>query len=145
MKYQKPAKVKKGEKAIPKIDGDDVDLKEKLKNCRKVDFPFITPSVGAQSFGWRSAGQNGTESALKFLEPYSTHFFGDKTKMFLDSTQVVAVPDGKIGGKIMTLEAEKQILKHAECYRTLKDIIPIVKRYLMLSQALQIQRAVTLL
>jgi len=78
-------------------------------NKKLIRFNFIAPNIGSQSFGWRSAGQKKTESVLKFKEPYSTYFYESGAEMFLNSDQVVAVPTGKISGKVMTLEEKKQL------------------------------------
>jgi hypothetical protein len=74
---------------------------------KNTQFDFFVPTAGARSFGWRSKGEK-TEEVLKFKEPYSTYFYSDESELFLDSDQVVADPNGNIGGKIMTLDTAKQ-------------------------------------
>jgi hypothetical protein len=75
---------------------------------KKVIFDFYCPEVGSRSFGWRSVGAERTEGVIKFKEPYSTYFYDSPAEMFLDSDQVVAVSEGHIAGKILTLEPERQ-------------------------------------
>lgn len=94
---------------------DDLDKKSLRLN-------FACPSVSARSFGWWQV-KGDLESVTKFKEPYSTYFHKGGAEMFLDSDQVVAMPDGHIGGKVQALETDKQI-EYAE-----KVIKPILIQY----------------
>lgn len=69
---------------------------------------FSCPDVGSASFGWRG-DLDKNESAVKFKEPYSTYFYKSKGDLLINSDQVVALDDGYISGKILTLEHSKQI------------------------------------
>ncbi|MFA6097023.1 MAG: hypothetical protein WC788_05340 [Candidatus Paceibacterota bacterium] len=90
---------------------------------RDINTNFICPTVGSFSFGWRGGKKDEKESTLKFKEAYSTYFCKGGVNLFLDSDQVVTSPKGHIGGKILTLENEKQRL-YAE-----KVIKPILIEY----------------
>ncbi len=68
---------------------------------------YISPSVSSVSFGYRQAGKK-EESVVKFREPYSTYFYDDPAHIFLHADQIVAVPQGALSGKILTLPAQKQ-------------------------------------
>ncbi len=87
---------------------------------KKYEFPFVCAPIDSQNFGWRSRGPRSEESVMKFKEPYSTYFYTDNAELFLDANQVVASPDGSIGGKIMTLETTMQT-QYAE--RVLKPML----------------------
>ncbi|MFA6587933.1 MAG: hypothetical protein WCT08_02590 [Patescibacteria group bacterium] len=105
-------KIKLGQVGQP----DDFDGKT-------IAFNFAIPSTGAQSFGWRSRGEKGSESVLKFKEPYSTYFYQGGAELFLNSDQVVAVPEGQIAGKILALDINQQ-QEYAE-----KVVKPILVHY----------------
>lgn len=68
---------------------------------------YVPAAVASSSFGYRHAGVN-QEGSLKFREPYSTYFTDSPQSVFLDSDQVVALPEGFLSGKILTLPASKQ-------------------------------------
>lgn len=91
-------------------------------NKKSLQLNFACPSVGARSFGWWQVKGN-LESVAKFKEPYSTYFHKGGAEMFLDSDQVVAVPNRHIGGKVQALETDKQI-EYAE-----KVVKPILVQY----------------
>lgn len=104
----------------------NIDRKvEASKEVKKSDMilNFSCPDVGSASFGWRGVDEK-KESTIKFKEPYSTYFYESHQDLLIDSDQVVALGDGYISGKIMTLESAKQI-DYAE-----KVIKPMLKHYL---------------
>lgn len=104
----------------------NIDRKiEANKEVKKSDMilNFSCPDVGSASFGWRGADEK-KESTIKFKEPYSTYFYESHQDLLIDSDQVVALGDGYISGKIMTLENSRQT-EYAE-----KVIKPMLKHYL---------------
>lgn len=96
-----------------------------MPNLAKIPFElnFCSSSAGSQSFGWRTSKKNAKEEIMRFKEPYSTYFYKDNAEIFLKGDQVEAVPKGKIGGKIQTMEQEKQV-EYAK-----KVIKPILVQY----------------
>ncbi|MDP3740796.1 MAG: hypothetical protein Q8R08_00535 [bacterium] len=70
-------------------------------------YDFVCPAITSQSFGWRQAGSK-QEGKVNFKEPYSTYFYHEGAEIFLNSDQVVAVPDGQIAGKVLALNPSKQ-------------------------------------
>lgn len=68
---------------------------------------YISPSVSSASFGYRQAGKK-EESVVKFREPYSTYFYDNPAHIFLHADQIVAIPQGALSGKILTLPVQKQ-------------------------------------
>jgi len=114
---------KKMHETISKIKCEK-EIRSMLEVERKdIEVNFVCPTMGSFSFGWRGTKKDEKESALKFKEAYSTYFCKGGANMFLDSDQVVASPKGHIGGKILTLENEKQRI-YAE-----KVIKPILIEY----------------
>jgi hypothetical protein len=104
----------------------NIDRKVEVnKEVKKSDMilNFSCPDVGSASFGWRGADEK-KESTIKFKEPYSTYFYESHQDLLIDSDQVVALGDGYISGKIMTLENSKQI-DYAE-----KVVKPMLEHYL---------------
>ena len=88
---------------------------------RETEFNFLCPPVSAQSFGLEDIGGMRKSNVLKFKEPYSTYFVNrEGVDLFLDSDQVVAAPEGNIGGKILTLSEGNQ-RKYAE--KVLKPLL----------------------
>lgn len=70
-------------------------------------YPFAVPKTTGQSFGWTEAGAKQVERS-SFKEPYSTYFYQPGAEVFLNSDQVVAVPEGLIAGKVMALSSRVQ-------------------------------------
>lgn len=101
------AYVKSAQMALKRIQfekGESVFTKREEK---ALTLDFFPASPDSRSFGWRSAGSKGEEERLTFKEPYSTYFPASESAVFLED-QVVAMPEGIIAGKILTLSAEKQ-------------------------------------
>lgn len=94
-----------------------------FKKSFKAKFDFVAPSIGSQSFGWRSKGDKGQKSTVKFREPYSTYFYKEGSEVFLGSDQVVAAPDGLIAGKTLALDDEAQ-KKYAQ-----ETVKPLLSQY----------------
>ncbi|MDX9779066.1 MAG: hypothetical protein RBT30_02420 [Patescibacteria group bacterium] len=90
-----------------------INIDKKIKPDKRIKksdvvLNFSCPDVGSASFGWRGDIEKN-ESAVKFKEPYSTYFYKSKGDLLTNSDQVVALEDGYISGKILTLEHSKQI------------------------------------
>lgn len=103
---------------------DKIKLNKKMgvdRSIKKEDLSlnFACPDVGSASFGFRNKGKE-KESVIKFKEPYSTYFYNVPSDLLVNSDQVVALGDGLIAGKILTLDNEIQ-LKYAE--NVLKPIL----------------------
>lgn len=90
----------------------------KLKK-QQLRFSFVNPSVQSTSFGWDQRGQ----TRVGFIEPYTTSFVQPGEEAFLQSNQVIALPEGMIAGKILALEPERQ-LQYAE-----QSVKPLLREY----------------
>lgn len=101
------ASLKTVENNLKKWRGPVQEMPEKFAKSLKAEFNFVSPNTSSQSFGWRSRGEKD-ETVMKFREPYSTYFYTDGAEVFLNSEQVVAVPDGLIAGKILAMDKGAQ-------------------------------------
>jgi hypothetical protein len=73
---------------------------------KQLIFNFGVAQANARSFGWQDSGER---ASMGFREPYSTYFYRSGAELFLNSDQVVAVPDGQIAGKILALDQRTQL------------------------------------
>lgn len=94
---------------VPREQAFGKKEKRMLRKAFPVSYPITVPKVTARQVGWRNTKNQGQEkTVIKFREPYSTYFYEDPQDAFVYAAQVIASPEGQVGGKILTLDARVQ-------------------------------------